>query len=40
VDEWICEQCGGIYEAEDVALDCGFWDWIYRTRTDAALEAA
>jgi hypothetical protein len=40
VDEWVCEQCGGVYETEDVALDCGFRDWIHRTGTDVAGEAA
>lgn len=40
MDEWIREQCGGIYETEDVALDRGYWDWIHRTRTDAAVQAA
>lgn len=31
MDEWICEQCGEVYDTEETALDCGWWDWVYST---------
>jgi hypothetical protein len=37
VDEWICEQCGEVYETEETALDCGWWDWVYSTVTATRL---
>jgi hypothetical protein len=40
VDEWICERCGGTYDTEEVALDCGWWDWVHGIGADEAARAA
>ena len=31
--EWICDRCGEVYDSEETALDCGWWDWVYDIST-------
>ena len=33
--EWICDRCGEVYDTEETALDCGWWDWVYDISTSA-----